>query len=423
MSPAGVHDRLDVGIKQKFYLAASGGTLQVLGELAFSLRTGEVAALVGPSGCGKTTLLRVIADLAQQSEGEITVNGVSPSEARLARAYGYVFQAPALYPWRSVVRNVTLPLESTNLLSRLVDIWGDVPVPLLRHLDLRRSLYGYIGKKDRTMSPLLPPGTFVQIDARQTRVKKGSAEKGTGQSQFARPIYFLDIRTGYACGWCEIKEGHLTLIPHPDSGEQTRTFRYPSEVEVVGRVGGLVVVGRQLQVVGGAERHRRVMEVLRDDPRAADLVRALAELPEGDGGRQLADLDGEIGELHLAGQHVAQRTAAALRTADRDPASGNEERREEGKALDVIPVRVAEENRRRDGRGRLRRERGAERAGARPAIEQEAAAPARRHLDARGVAAETDGVRARHGDRSPGAPESRSHHRPGYSYFTWRPSR
>jgi hypothetical protein len=92
-----------------------------------------------------------------------------------------------------------------------------------------------------TMSPLLPPGTFVQIDAQQTRVKKALATKGGGQSQFARPIYFLDIRTGYACGWCEIKDGQLTLIPHPDSGEQTRTFRYPSEVEVVGRVTGVAM--------------------------------------------------------------------------------------------------------------------------------------------------------------------------------------
>jgi transcriptional regulator with XRE-family HTH domain len=132
-------------------------------------------------------------------------------------------------------------LDSTNILTRLVDIWGDVPVPLLRRLDLRRSLYGYIGTKDMTMSPLLPPGTFVQIDAQQTRVKKALATKGGGQSQFARPIYFLDIRTGYACGWCEIKDGQLTLIPHPDSGEQTRTFRYPSEVEVVGRVTGVAM--------------------------------------------------------------------------------------------------------------------------------------------------------------------------------------
>ena len=68
-------------------------------------------SFIGPSGCGKTTLLRVIADLEQPTGGEITVNGVSPEEARVQRAYGYVFQAPALYPWRTIERNVTLPLE------------------------------------------------------------------------------------------------------------------------------------------------------------------------------------------------------------------------------------------------------------------------------------------------------------------------
>jgi NitT/TauT family transport system ATP-binding protein len=82
-----------------------------LADIDLTVRHGEFVSFIGPSGCGKTTLLRVIADLAQQSEGEIAVNGISPREARLARAYGYVFQAPALYPWRSVVRNVTLPLE------------------------------------------------------------------------------------------------------------------------------------------------------------------------------------------------------------------------------------------------------------------------------------------------------------------------
>jgi transcriptional regulator with XRE-family HTH domain len=137
--------------------------------------------------------------------------------------------------------DMTLPLANTNLLTRLVDIWGDVPVPLLRRLDLRRCLYGYIGLKDRTMSPLLRPGTFVQIDAKQTRVTKGFAEKNRNKSQFARPIYFLDIRDGYACGWCEIKDGQLTFIPHPDSGEPIRTYRYPSEVEIVGRVTGIAM--------------------------------------------------------------------------------------------------------------------------------------------------------------------------------------
>ena len=82
-----------------------------LSNIHLSIKRGEFVSFIGPSGCGKTTLMRVIADLEQQTEGEITVNGVSPREARLARAYGYVFQAPALYPWRSVARNIALPLE------------------------------------------------------------------------------------------------------------------------------------------------------------------------------------------------------------------------------------------------------------------------------------------------------------------------
>jgi NitT/TauT family transport system ATP-binding protein len=86
-----------------------------LSNIDLSIRRGEFVSFIGPSGCGKTTLMRVIADLEQQTEGEITVNGVSPREARLARAYGYVFQAPALYAWRSVLANVTLPLEIMRL--------------------------------------------------------------------------------------------------------------------------------------------------------------------------------------------------------------------------------------------------------------------------------------------------------------------
>src|SRR6185369_6828610 len=86
-----------------------------LADIDLTVRHGEFVSFIGPSGCGKTTLMRVIADLEQQTEGEITVNGVSPREARLARAYGYVFQAPALYAWRTVLANVTLPLEIMKL--------------------------------------------------------------------------------------------------------------------------------------------------------------------------------------------------------------------------------------------------------------------------------------------------------------------
>jgi NitT/TauT family transport system ATP-binding protein len=85
--------------------------VQALRDIDLTIRGGEFVSLIGPSGCGKTTLLRVIADLEQPTAGTISVNGMTPDAARRARAYGYVFQAAALYPWRTVERNVGLPLE------------------------------------------------------------------------------------------------------------------------------------------------------------------------------------------------------------------------------------------------------------------------------------------------------------------------
>ena len=89
----------------------SEAPVHALESIDLDIREGEFVALIGPSGCGKTTLMRVIADLEKISAGQVLVNGVSPHEARLARAYGYVFQAPALFPWRTVLANVTLPLQ------------------------------------------------------------------------------------------------------------------------------------------------------------------------------------------------------------------------------------------------------------------------------------------------------------------------
>jgi NitT/TauT family transport system ATP-binding protein len=86
-------------------------TVTALAQVSLTIREGEFVSLIGPSGCGKTTLLRVIADLEQVSSGSVRVNGLSAHEARLARAYGYVFQSPALFPWRTVLGNVCLPLE------------------------------------------------------------------------------------------------------------------------------------------------------------------------------------------------------------------------------------------------------------------------------------------------------------------------
>ena len=87
------------------------GPVNALSNINLAVDGGEFVSFIGPSGCGKTTLLRVIADLEQPTSGSISVNGMTPSEARQKRAYGYVFQAAALYPWRTIAGNISLPLE------------------------------------------------------------------------------------------------------------------------------------------------------------------------------------------------------------------------------------------------------------------------------------------------------------------------
>ena len=91
------------------------GEVQALANVDLDIAQDDFVSFIGPSGCGKTTLMRVIADLERPTAGTILVNGVTPEQARLERHYGYVFQAPALYPWRTIERNVALPLEIMGL--------------------------------------------------------------------------------------------------------------------------------------------------------------------------------------------------------------------------------------------------------------------------------------------------------------------
>lgn len=111
------------------------GPVHALKDVELDINAGDFVSFIGPSGCGKTTFLRVIAALEHPTAGGVTVNGMSAEEARRARAYGYVFQAAGLYPWRTIAGNIKLPLEimgyskpdqeaAVTKVLRLVDLEG-----------------------------------------------------------------------------------------------------------------------------------------------------------------------------------------------------------------------------------------------------------------------------------------------------------
>jgi len=124
----------------------------------------------------------------------------------------------------------------TTLLSRFVEKWGSMPVAFLKTLQKRRFAYAFIGSDDCSMAPLLLPGSFLQIDEALTRI-----EEGPWHSEYQRPIYFVETRKEFVCGWCEVNGNTLVLKAHPMSGVRTRAFRLLSEAEVIGQVVGVAM--------------------------------------------------------------------------------------------------------------------------------------------------------------------------------------
>ncbi|HXN94399.1 MAG TPA: helix-turn-helix transcriptional regulator [Candidatus Acidoferrales bacterium] len=127
-------------------------------------------------------------------------------------------------------------LDNTNLLSRMVELWGEVPIALIQHLDIRHSQYGYVGLEDYTLYPLLRPGSFVQIDSRVRKVQPLRR-----RTEFDRPIYFVELRDGYACAWCDLLDDQLLLLPHPLSPCSVRKFKFGTDAEIVGQVTGVAM--------------------------------------------------------------------------------------------------------------------------------------------------------------------------------------
>jgi len=124
-----------------------------------------------------------------------------------------------------------LRCERTNLVSKIVENWKDVPPALLQQMDWRDSLYGYIGMQDHTLDPIIRPGSFVQIDSRQRTVPPVN-----WHSDHDRPIFFFELRDRYVCSWCELHGSQLILVPTPQSRGQAKHIRYPGDATIVGRV-------------------------------------------------------------------------------------------------------------------------------------------------------------------------------------------
>ena len=129
-----------------------------------------------------------------------------------------------------------LRLDRTHLLSRLGEIWGEIPIRLIQHLDLRNGVYGFVGMTDRTMYPIIRPGSIVEIDQDQRKIVPTK-----WQNEHERPIYFIELRGEYVCSWCEMREGYLSAVPHPNSKCEVRRFSYPRDAEIVGRVIGVTM--------------------------------------------------------------------------------------------------------------------------------------------------------------------------------------
>lgn len=120
--------------------------------------------------------------------------------------------------------------------GRFVQKWGSVPMRFVEGMAQGQYLYGYIGTEDLMMYPILPPGSFVQVDPARNRVRKA-----LWRSDYDRPIYFIETREEYLCGWCVVRDGRLIVQPHPMSPCEVRILKLHQEAEVMGQVVGAAI--------------------------------------------------------------------------------------------------------------------------------------------------------------------------------------
>jgi transcriptional regulator with XRE-family HTH domain len=133
--------------------------------------------------------------------------------------------------------NGDLDMRKTAFLTKGIQQWGNFPPGLLEGWNHRRHRYGLVGLEDWSMFPILRPGSLVLIDEERRKIARGG-----WSDEFERPIYFLEYRHGFLCGWCALHGGTLAVQPHPASEKAPSLFKFPAEIEVVGQVVGMAML-------------------------------------------------------------------------------------------------------------------------------------------------------------------------------------
>jgi transcriptional regulator with XRE-family HTH domain len=171
---------------------------------------------------------------------------IDASRSPLCQTYPFDMRPASDIPVE-IPSDSNLDLKATSYLSRHLQRWGKLPLNLFHALDHKRNRYAFIGTDDWSMYPLIPPGSFVEIDIERRKIVR---DGWTGEHD--RPIYFLEWRDGYKCGWCTQREGKLYVQPHSQSSEPPAVFNFPGEAEVIGQV-----VGVAMRIDQGKRRHIR----------------------------------------------------------------------------------------------------------------------------------------------------------------------
>ena len=154
--------------------------------------------------------------------------------SRETRAIDFATPEGLVVPNLPIEMDHGLDLTKTFYMSPHFRRWGKLPLAILGSLDLRHHRYAFIGVDDWFMYPILPPGSFIQID--ETKKRIAAEDSVYGQE---RPIYFVEHRGGYLCGWCTQKNGMLIVQPHSESNLELETFRFPGDADIIGQVIGV----------------------------------------------------------------------------------------------------------------------------------------------------------------------------------------